>query len=213
MDLLPENRSADCRQAILRKLGANATSPDVLAQVYNVWKAQNDPLFDEHDYMEMAYRLAITHPGQWQDILSRQRRLLKTELLREELDFVGRACTPDGIAQRNLYNSLLQANPRQHEPWALHALSLLCADIRETGSNAFISSSLNSLAFLQQTSDIFFTGNWLTTLLSRRKSREAEREVDAFLKKHPTMEESLRNKILVASWPLKNHHKMERKQK
>ena len=203
-DLLTENRSADCRQAVIRKLGANATSPEVLAQLYTLWNEQRDPLFDEHDYMEMAYRLAITHPGQWQEILSRQRQRLKTDLLRQELDFVGRACNPDGTAQRNLYNALLKAKPRQHEPWALHALSLLCADIREQGSNAYIASSLNSLDYLQQTSDIFFTGNWLTTLLGRRKSREAEREVDAFLKKHPTMQPNLRNKVLVAAWQLKN---------
>jgi aminopeptidase N len=88
MDLLGENKSKDCRQLIFRKMAANATSPEVLTQLEMVWQQHNDPLFDEHDYMEMAYRLAITNPTRWQEILSTERARLKTEDLQNEFDFI-----------------------------------------------------------------------------------------------------------------------------
>ncbi|MBQ8487935.1 MAG: aminopeptidase [Prevotella sp.] len=204
MDLLPENRTNDCRQTIIRKMGRNAISADVLSTIYTIWNEQRDPLFDEHDYMDMAYRLAITHPGQWQDIISLQRQRLKDDQLREEFDYVSRACNPDEQAQRQLFNSIVKAENRPHEPWALQTLQLLNADVREPQNNTYIASSLKQLEYLQQSSDIFFAANWLSALLGSHKSKDALQSVETFLKQHPNYEENLRGKILVASWPLKN---------
>ena len=78
------------------------------------------------------------------------------------------------------------------------------ADVREPQSNAYIPSSLASLEYLQQTSDIFFTSDWLQALLSGHKSEEASRQVEQFLKKNPNLRPQLRNKILEAAWPLMN---------
>lgn len=124
MDLLPENRRPECRQTIIRKMATSASSPQVLNELYNIWQEQNDPAFDELDYMEMAYRLALTRPLEWQDILSRERQMLKTETAREEFDFVSRACNPDQKVRRDLANALKKPQP-QHEAWAKHALQLL----------------------------------------------------------------------------------------
>ena len=204
MDILPENKSDDCRQIIIRKMSANATSPMVLAQIQQIWDNQTDQLFDEHDYMEMAYRLALTHPGQWQMIINKQRDRLQDDQLREEFDYISRACTPDEQAQRNLFNSILKPGNRPHEPWALHVVNLLNADIREPQSNVYIPASLSSLEFLQDTGDIFFVSNWLSALLQNHKSQEARQSVENFLKDNPTFQERLRNKILMASWSLRN---------
>ena len=65
MDLLSENRSDECRRTIIRKMSRHATAPEVLKQIYDLWSQHNDPLFDDHDYMAMAYRLAIMRPGEW----------------------------------------------------------------------------------------------------------------------------------------------------
>lgn len=125
MDLLPENRRSECRQTIIRKMASYATAPEVLNQLYNIWQAQSDPLFNEHDYMEMAYRLAIMRPREWQDILNRQRMLLKDNLTREEFDFVSRACTPDTQTRQNLANSLKKPQEKQQKQWVQHVLRLL----------------------------------------------------------------------------------------
>ena len=205
MDLIPENRSTDCRRTIIRKMSRYATSPEVLSQIYQIWSKHNDPIFDEHDYMEMAYRLAIMRPGEWQQILDSERQRLGNDLLRQEFDYVCRGCTPDSRAQRDLFNELLRPENRKQEPWALHLLALLNTDVRESASNVYITSSLSSLDYLQQTSDIFFCTDWLKALLSERKSQEARRLVEKHLKDHPDMKPQLRNKILEASWMLMNN--------
>ena len=204
MDILPENKRADCRQIIIRKMMANATSPEILANIQRIWDAQNDPLFDEHDYMEMAYRLALTYPGQWQMIINKQRERLKDAQLREEFDYVSRACTPDEQAQRTLFDNLVKPENRLHEAWALHALRLLNADIREPQNNAYIPATLNALETLQETSDAAFVGDWLEALLQNHKSLEAQQSIERFLSEHPTYKEHLRRKVLMASWSLRN---------
>lgn len=203
MDLLSENKRDDCRQVIIRKMGANAISPEVLAQIQKIWDTQNDPLFNEHDYMEMAYRLALTHPGQWETIISKQRDRLQSDQLREEFDYVSRACNPDEQVLHTLFNNIIKPENRPYASWALHVLKLLSADVREPQNNVYISASLNSLEFLQKTDDVFVT-NWLDALLQNHKSQEARQCIEKFLKDNPTYQESLRNKILIASWPLRN---------
>ena len=204
MDVLPENKRADCRQIIIRKMMANATSPDILARIQRIWDTQNDPLFDEHDYMEMAYRLALTYPGQWQMIINKQRGRLKNAQLREEFDYVSRACTPDEQAQRELYNTISNPGNRPHESWALHTLRLLNADIREPQSNVYIPASLNSLEALQESGSATFVSDWLEALLQNHKSLDARQSVENYLNEHPTYPEHFRNKIFAASWLLRN---------
>ena len=211
LDVLKENKSADCRQLVIRKLSSTASAPEALAMIEDIWQRQNDPLFNEHDYMAMAYRLALMHPERWQDIVDKQRRQLKTASTKEEFDYVSRACNPDGESRKELFNSLLLPQNRQREPWAIQTLALLCSDVFETQSNVYITSSLASLEYLQKTSDIFFTANWLNALLGNRRSESALYEVNTFMNSHPEMQEHLRNRVRVAAWPLKNYY--ERKQK
>jgi aminopeptidase N len=212
-DLLQDNRSPDCRQTIVRKMAACATSPEVLEQLYHIWNVQEDPLFDDHDYMEMAYRLALMHPEEWLTIINQQHDRLKDQQLQEEFDYVSRACNPNRKAQTALFNDLLKPENRPHEPWALHALRLLNADVRGEQSSNYIAPSLKSLRYLQQTSDIFFVSNWLSNLLSEQKSDEALRQVETFLTNNPHYQENLRNKILVAAWSLKNTCERQQKKK
>ncbi len=201
-DLLAENRTKECKQYIIRKLAANAVSPDVLNNIYNIWRANNDPAFNDHDYMTMAYRLAMTRPDQRQEILRTQRARLRTKILKEEFDYVSRATDPSITVRTQLFNELLLPENRKQEPWALKALDLLCADIYEPQSNSFIEPSLKSLEYIQQTSDIFFPGKWMHTLLRHHRSDDAKNEVASFLKSNHNLPNNLKNKILEASWLL-----------
>lgn len=202
MDLLEENKGRECRQHIVRKLGANATSPEVLDWIEQLWTRHDDPLFSERDYMDMAYRLAIMRPGRWQEILGTQRTHLLTDELRQEFDYVSRACTPDANERTNLFNQLLKPENRTKEPWALQTLRLLNADVFEPQSNSYIEPSLQSLEYIQQTSDIFFPANWMKALLASHKSDAARQTVERFVKNSPNYPDNLKNKVLQASWML-----------
>lgn len=203
LDLLSQNPSSEFRRSMFREMArGEALSPEVIAQLYSTWSSQSDPLLDEHDYMEMAYWLAIVKPEEWQQIVDTQRERLKTDLLKQEFDYVSRACTPDVEKQRELFNLLLQPENRQQEPWALQALRLLSAEVREPANLDFIPASLESLEYIQQTSGIFFPGDWVRVLLADHKSPEALRLVKQFLSEHPNYPQYLRNKVLEATWPL-----------
>ncbi len=202
MDLLQENPTNECHQYVIRRMTSCASSPEVLNQLYSIWKYRKDPLLNERDYMEMAYRLAIMNPQQWQEIIDTQRGHLQTEDLRKEFDYVSRACNPNKDERIKLFNSLLKPENRQHEPWAIHTLRLLNSDVFEPQSNDYIEPSLKSLEYIQQTSDIFFPGKWMDALMSAHKSKEAALIVDNFLKANPNYPTTLKNKVLEASWIL-----------
>ena len=202
MDLLNENRTNECHQYIIRKMSSCVSSPEVLDEIESIWRSHNDPLLNEHDYMEMAYRLAIMHPQQWQEILSTQRARLTTDDLRNEFDYVSRACNPDGNQRLQLFNDLLRPENRQKEPWAIAMLRLLNSDVFEPQSNGYIESSLKSLEYIQQTSDIFFPSKWMKALMAGHKSREAAQAIDSFIKATPNYPSNLKNIVLEASWIL-----------
>ena len=213
MDLLGENRLPECRQAIIRKLASNMTSPGVIEQIRTIWEKHNETIFNEHDYMNMAYRLAMLQPDRWQEILSAERSRLQSEDLRKEFDYVSRACNPDATKRTELFNSLLKPENRQQEPWALHALDLLSADIYEPDNIKYITASLNSLQYLQQTSDIFFPSNWMKTVLAHQKSPAAKQVVEQFLATDKKQPEILKNKVREAAWVLLKQQPYIEKQK
>ena len=202
MDIIPENKAPECKQTIVRMMAQNATSPDVLRQLEDIWTKHKDPLFNEHDYMEMAYRLAIMNPSRWQEILNAERQKLKGDDLLKEFDYVSRACNPDATAQLELFNSLSKPENRVQEPWALHALTLLASDVREPQSITYITTGLANLPYIQQTSDIFFPGRWANALISQHKSLQAKDEVERFLKSDTRCPQALKNKVLEAAWTL-----------
>ena len=201
MDLLGENRSKDCRQLIFRKMAANAISPDVLAQLETVWLQHNDPAFNEHDYMEMAYRLAIMNPTRWQEILSTQKARLKTEDLQKEFDFISRACNPEASKRNDLFKKLIKKDNRKEESWAIHTLQLLSTDVYEQEVPNYVAQSLANLKYLQQTSGTRFPGDWLEALFASQKSYSVKQTIVNWLNNPKTdCPEDLRNKVLETSW-------------
>jgi len=117
---------------------------------------------------------------------------------------VSRACNPDANARNKLFKDLLKKENRQEEGWAIHAISLLSADVFEPQNNSLISTSLANLKFLQQTSDISFPGEWIKAVLANHKSNEAKMIVQKFLQDSKDLPEDLRREVLEASWTLLN---------
>ena len=204
MDLLGENKSKDYRQLVFRKMAANATSPDVLTQLETVWQQHSDPLFDEHDYMEMAYRLAITNPTRCQEILSTQRARLQTEELQKEFDFVSRACNPDASKRSDLFKRLIRKDNRKEEAWAIHTIRLLSTDVYEQDCPGYVSQTLSNLKTLQQASDQHFADRWLEALYTGQRDNGVKQATQNWLSAKNDAPEELRNKVLEASWLMRN---------
>ena len=152
--------------------------------------------------MNLAYELAIRNPQQYKDIIATQRGRIKNPDRVRQFDFVSRAVIPDTIEQQALFRSLLKAENRLIEPWAIKTLSYLCHPLRDEQAVKYIREALDSLHYIQRTSDIFFPQNWARTLLRERRGKEALDIVEEFLKDNKDYPELLKSKILQASWNL-----------
>ena len=102
---------------------------------------------------------------------------------------------------------MLQAENRRTEPWALKTLGYLCHRSREAQAVKYIRPALDSLQYIQRTSDIFFPQNWTRTLLGSRYSPEALAQVEGFLNDNPDLQPLLKSKIMQASWSLQRRVK------
>ena len=193
---------ASCRLQLIRCLISNASAPQSIDKLYQLWEKQSQPMLNERDYMTMAYELALYNPEKYENILTTQRnRITNPDRLRQ-FDFISQAVTPDTLQMDAFFQSLLKAENRRIEPWAASALAYLNHPLREKYAVKYIRPGLEVLQEVQRTGDIFFPKNWVSALLRNHKSKEAYQEVQAFFKAHPGYSPLLTNKILQAAWPL-----------
>ena len=193
---------ASCRLQLIRCLISNASAPQSIDKLYQLWEKQSHPMLNERDYMTMAYELALYNPEKYENILTTQRnRITNPDRLRQ-FDFISQAVTPDTLQMDAFFQSLLKAENRRIEPWAASALAYLNHPLREKYAVKYIRPGLEVLQEVQRTGDIFFPKNWVSALLRNHNSKEAYQEVQAFFKAHPGYSPLLTNKILQAAWPL-----------
>ena len=155
--------------------------------------------------MEIAYRLAITRPDRRQQILEKERaRLAGNDELLQEFDFVSKATNPNASAREEVFRSLLKAENRINESWALNALRLLNSDVFEPQSNVYIVEGLKALPEIQKTNSLAFPQRWTKTLIAPHKSAEAKIEIQKFLKGSADFPVNLKNYVYESSWVLMN---------
>lgn len=198
---------ASYRLPLLRALISNASDSLVWKELHSIWSEARHPLLSENDYMTLAWELAIRNPQQQQEIIATQSARILNPDRKRQFEFISRATTPDMAAQEELFRSLLQAENRRIEPWALKTLSYLCHPLREEQAVKYIRPALDSLPYIQRTSDIFFPMNWTRTLLGRFRSPDALEEVEKFLADNPDFPPLLKSKVLQASWSLQRRNK------
>lgn len=204
MDLLGENKTKMCRQLVLRKLGTSAISPEVLDKLQTILDRHNETVLDEHDYMEIAYRLAVTRPERRKQVLDKVRTLLTTDELKREFEFVSRATDSDANKRAEVFKSLLKPENRQNEEWALKTLRLLNSDVFESQSVGYIAEGLKALPEIQKTNSLSFPLRWTKTLVALHKGAAAKTEVRKFLDTSINFPANLKNYVYESSWVLMN---------
>ena len=191
-----------CRQQLLRSLIAYASDSTICRNLYDIWDKAAHPLLNENDYMNMAYELAIHYPHLQKQIIARQAERISNPDRKRQFEYISRATTPDTTEQRKLFKHLLKAENRRIEPWALKTLGYLCHRTREQQAATYIAEAIDSLQYIQRTSDIFFPQSWTRTLLADRRSEEAIQALNTSLQRHDDYNQLLKNKILQAAWNL-----------
>ena len=191
------------RVQLIRLLYKYAISDTVVDHLYSLWENQSNELLGVTDYMSMSYELAIRKPEKSKEILSSQRQRIQDPDRLRQFDFISRAAVADTTALDSLFHSLVShPEARRIEPWTRQVLSLLNHPLREKYSVKYIYPALEVLGEVQKTGDIFFPGNWCSSLLSNHRSKEAYNEVKNFIKDHPNYPQLRLNKILLGSYNL-----------
>lgn len=145
---------------------------------------------------ELAFQLALKLPEKANEILDNQENRISNPDKKVQFQFVRKSLNP-GKAERDLFfQTLLQEENREHEPWVDQAMAFLNHPIREKESLDYIRPALDELQEIQRTGDIFFPKSWLDNLLKGHNSKEAAVIVKQFLADHPDYPEDLKLKIL-----------------
>ena len=173
-----------------------------IGEIYRIWKEQ-DPwpgvILSESDYATLALELAIRLPAESESILLEQRGRIQNPDRLAEFDFVAPAVSARKEVRDEVFQALLRAEHRRHEPWAESALAYLNHPLRQKEALGYIRPALEALQEVQRTGDIFFPKKWVAATLRGHDSPEAYAQVEAFLAAHPDYPQLLRNKILQAS--------------
>ena len=173
--------------------------PALTEDIYRVWKDRKPwpgLTLSEPDYTTLALELAVRLPERAAEILDAQRgRIGNADRLRE-FDFVRPSVSPDQAVRDSVFNALLQAENRRHEPWVQASLRYLNHPLRQAEALGYVRPALNVLQEVQRTGDIFFPKQWVAALLRGHDNPFADRAVEEFLADNPDYPELLKNKVL-----------------
>jgi len=167
-------------------------------RMYNIWLKQSAPegvKLLEDDYSALALTLALKTDTA-NNILKEQLARTKNEDRKNRLIYLMPALSLDVKERDSFFNGLKDRKNRQKEAWVTTALSYLHHPIRQATSINYLGESLNLLAEIQKTGDIFFPQSWLAAIFSSYNSKQADAVVQDFLKSHSNYNPKLKDKIL-----------------
>jgi aminopeptidase N len=163
-----------------------ATTRDGVAYLERVWRKQAAiaglPLA-EPDYIAMAQELAVRNVPNTAAILAEQLARIENPDRRARFAFLTPALSPEDAVRDQFFASLSDVANRRHEPWVIDAVSYLTHPLRAPRAERYILPSLDLLAEINRTGDIFFPIRWTGAVLGGQRSPAAAQVVTDFLKR------------------------------
>ncbi len=170
-----------------------------LDSLYRVWKSKQPPpgvTLTEDDYTGLATTLAIwNYPG-YPEILTEQLGRIQNKDRRDRLQYLLPSLSNEQAVRDSFFMTLSSAAARRKEAWVLAALANLHHPARGGASEKYLPASLDWLADIQRTGDVFFPQNWLQASLGPYQTTTVAEVVRRFLMDHPDYNPKLRAKIL-----------------
>jgi len=166
-----------------------------------IWYTQQSPAgvkLTEDDYTSLAFTLALKSDTISNFLTVQKDRIANVER-KNRIAFLMPALSTD-VAERNrFFESLADRKNREKEAWVSTALAYLNHPLTHETSIAYLPKSLELVAEIQRTGDIFFPQSWLGATFNGYQSKEAYQIVTDFLAKHPNYNPKLKGKILQAT--------------
>ena len=177
----------------------DALTADGVAWLERVWRREDQIpglTFAETDEIEMAMELAVREVPDAPQILQTQLERTQNPDRRARFAFVMPALSADPQVRAQAFERFTSLDNRRREPWVLESMSYLNHPLREADSERFIRPSLELLAQIQKTGDIFFPGRWMDTALWGHRSPRAAAIVRDFLAQELAYPQRLRWTVL-----------------
>jgi aminopeptidase N len=201
-EAMKDNPLPNARKLLLKAYQGIALTKVAQYTLYRIWATQQVPAgikYTEEDYTDLALALAVRDYAPENGILQKQLARIRNVDRQQRLQFLMPALSPDVLQRDAFFASLKQATSREKEAWVVTALSYLHHPLRTATSEKYLPESLNLLAEIQLTGDIFFPQNWLQSTLGAYQTSTAANTVRAFLQAHPNYNPRLQAKIRQAA--------------
>jgi len=179
-----------------------AVTPDGVAWLKRVWRHEGripGLTFAETDEINMALELAIRGTPDSREILAEERDRIQNPDRKARFEFVMPALSDDPAVRQQAFERLKDVENRRHEPWVLESLKYLNHPLRQDETRQFLRPSLDLLAEIQRTGDIFFPARWTGAVLASQRSPEAAKIVRDYLAKNLRLAERLRWDVLASA--------------
>ncbi|QXV65622.1 aminopeptidase [Mucilaginibacter sp. 21P] len=173
------------------------TSEAAAKEIYNIWKTQTPPKgvkLTEDDYTGLAFTIALKSDTVTNVLKQQEERITNTDR-KKRIEFLMPALSLNVKERDSFFHSLKDRKNRAKEAWVLSALGYLHHPLRQKTSIKYIPESLNMLAEIQATGDIFFPQGFINATFGNYQSKEAAIMVRDFIKTHPDLNPKLMGKL------------------
>ena len=147
----------------------------------------------------MAQQLALFGHPKAKEILAKSKSELTNPDKIKRFDFLEPALDSDPAIRTAYFKSFKNPKNREKENWVQIACSYIHHPLQQNEGIKSVGMSLELLEEIQKTGDIFFPLGWLNSTIGRYTSKEAYLMVEDYTNSHPTLDESLKKKLLQAT--------------
>jgi len=194
--------SGNEKKLLFRAFSNIALSQEGEDRLFLIWKNRQPPTgvkLSEDDYTNLAVALALRDYPEYRAVLAEQVSRIQNKDRKERLEYLLPALSDDSVERGRYFATLESADARRKEAWVLTALSYLHHPLRASVSEKYLPASLDWLADIQRTGDVFFPQSWLQATLGWYQTGTAATVVRQFLQQHPDYNPKLKAKILQAA--------------
>lgn len=197
-DALAQQAQPNIKKMLFKTYQDVYLSKEAGNRIFEIWQLQQAPAgikLAEDDYISLALTLALKSDSVT-TVLQEQRDRITNVERKNRLTFLMPALSLNEKERDGFFASLQDRKNRQKETWVSVGLTFLHHPLRQSPSTKYLPKSLEMLEEIQKTGDIFFPQSWLAAIFGSYQSKEAYQIVSDFLKKNPSYNPKLKDKIL-----------------
>jgi aminopeptidase N len=182
-----------------KSLAYNGSSKENLFKVWNKDLQISNLKLNTDDYTELAMDLLLYGHSEREQILNAAKEALTNPDKLERFIFLLPSLSDDIQVKNQFFESLKQEKNRAKESWVANAMNNMNHPLHQKEAIAYLRPSLDLLADIQKTGDIFFPKRWLNSTVGNYNSAAAYQVLQEFLADNPNLNPSLKLKLLQAS--------------